>query len=180
MYFLTSERVGFRHWREDDLELAMALWGDPEVTRFIDARTPLQPEQVRARLLDEMTRQQQHGIQYWAIFLRSNHRHIGCCGLREKQPAEGVLEFGVHLRHDFWGKGLASEAGRAAVAYAFERCSATQLFAGHHPQNLGSRRMLLKLGFRHVGDEFYPPTGLEHPSYLFSPDSARSSTHADR
>ncbi len=180
MYFLTSERVGFRHWREDDLELAMALWGNPEVTRLIDARTPLQPEQVRARLAEEITRRQRHGIQYWPIFLRTTGEHLGCCGLREKQPAAGVLEFGVHLRREAWGKGLASEAGRAAIAWGFRDGAARQLFAGHHPENDGSRRMLLKLGFRHTGDEFYPPTGLQHPSYLLTPAAAQPSPHATR
>jgi hypothetical protein len=39
VWFLTSERLRFRTWRPGDVELAMALWGDPEVTRFI-AVTP--------------------------------------------------------------------------------------------------------------------------------------------
>lgn len=180
MYFLTSERIGFRHWREDDLDLALGLWGDPEVTRLVDARTPLQPGQVRARLADEIARRRRYGIQYWPIFLRANGEHLGCCGLREKYPAERVLEFGVHLRRAAWGKGLASEAGRAAIAWAFREGGAAQLFAGHHPENHGSRRMLLKLGFRHVGDEFYPPTGLQHPSYLLTPAGARPASHATR
>ena len=180
MYFLTSERLGFRHWREDDFELAMALWGDPAVTQFIDARTPLQPDQVQAKLADEITRQQRHGIQYWPIFLRMDGRHVGCCGLREKEPAKGILEFGVHLRRDFWGMGLASEAGRAAITCAFEHGIAHQLFAGHHPQNHGSCQMLLKLGFRHLGDEYYAPTGLLHPSYLLASAPTSAPTHANQ
>jgi ribosomal-protein-alanine N-acetyltransferase len=39
------------------------------------------------------------------------------------------------------------------------------LFAGHHPQNEGSRRVLDKLGFRFMGTTYYPPTGLQHLSY---------------
>ncbi len=34
-YFLTSERLGFRTWRPDDIDSAVALWGDPHVSRFI-------------------------------------------------------------------------------------------------------------------------------------------------
>ncbi len=42
-YFLRSKRLGFRRWIEDDLDLALGLWGDPTVTRLIDRRglTPL-------------------------------------------------------------------------------------------------------------------------------------------
>jgi RimJ/RimL family protein N-acetyltransferase len=179
MYFLTSERVGFRHWRKDDIELAIALWGDPEVTRFIDARTPLQIEQIRGKLADELARQERFGFQYWPIFLRSNAEYVGCCGLREKQADDGIMEFGVHLRRCHWGKGLASEAARTVIEHAFQCCGARQLFAGHHPQNQASGRMLRKLGFRLIGHEFYPPTGLNHPSYLLSPDSAPRPMHAN-
>jgi len=51
-YFLRSERLGFRLWREQDLPLAIGLWGDPEVTKFIDVRGKLSGEQVN-ELLDK-------------------------------------------------------------------------------------------------------------------------------
>jgi RimJ/RimL family protein N-acetyltransferase len=52
------------------------------------------------------------------------------------------------------------------ISYAFETIGAKALFAGHHPENAASRRVLAKLGFRHTHDELYAPTGLLHPSYL--------------
>jgi RimJ/RimL family protein N-acetyltransferase len=52
--------------------------------------------------------------------------------------------------------------------YAFERLDAAGLFAGHHPANEPSRRVLIKSGFRYTHDELYPPTGLKHPSYRMS------------
>jgi RimJ/RimL family protein N-acetyltransferase len=64
-----------------------------------------------------------------------------------------------------WGRGLATEAGRAVARFAFDDLGATALFAGHHPDNGASRKVLLKLGFVHTHDELYPPTGLLHPSY---------------
>jgi RimJ/RimL family protein N-acetyltransferase len=47
--------------------------------------------------------------------------------------------------------------------------AASALFAGHHPANRSSRDLLLKLGFRYTHDEYYAPTGLQHPSYLLRP-----------
>ena len=52
------------------------------------------------------------------------------------------------------------------MAYAFVSLKVAGLFAGHNPENLGSRNLLTKLGFNYTHDEFYKPTGLEHPSYL--------------
>ena len=49
--------------------------------------------------------------------------------------------------------------------------NAKGLFAGHNPKNVASRKILLeKLGFAYVGDVFYPPTGMNHPSYSYRPD----------
>ena len=43
--------------------------------------------------------------------------------------------------------------------------NATAIFAGHNPKNTASCYVLEKLGFQYIGDEYYEPTGLYHPSY---------------
>ncbi|MEZ4449017.1 MAG: GNAT family N-acetyltransferase [Nannocystaceae bacterium] len=163
-----TERLWFRRWTEDDLERARGLWGDPRVTARI-ARGPLDEAAIRERLAAEIACERAHGVQYWPIFLRSTGAHAGCCGLRPRDGAPDaggrVFELGFHLRADHWGLGLATEAARATLDLAFGPLGAAALFAGHHPENDGSRRTLEKLGFRRSGVERYPATGLLHPSY---------------
>lgn len=163
-YFLKTARVGFRCWRRDDLSLAMALWGDPAVTKYLGG--PFSPEQVGQRLETEITNMETYGIQYWPIFLLSGLEHVGCCGLRPRKPEESIYELGVHLRKPYWGMRLADEAATAVVKYAFQTLKARELFAGHHPDNAASRRMLEKSGFVYSHDELYPPTGEMHPGYV--------------
>jgi RimJ/RimL family protein N-acetyltransferase len=87
-----------------------------------------------------------------------------------------MLEIGFYIRSNHWRKGYASEAARAVMDYAFESLKVAGLFAGHNPKNFGSRNLLIKLGFKYTHDEFYEPTGLEHPSYLLkAEDYAKSS-----
>jgi RimJ/RimL family protein N-acetyltransferase len=170
-YFLRTERLGFRCWSPGDLALAMGLWSDPLVTRRIDSRGRLPAAAVAERLQAEITMNEQHGIQYWPIFALATDEHVGCCGLRPYDPLERIHEFGVHIRSACWGRGYAHEASRAVIDHAFDHLGARGLFAGHHPGNDASRRLLEKLGFRHTHDEFYPPTGLLHPSYSLAPDA---------
>ncbi len=164
-YFLRTTRLGFRLWRLDDLPLALGLWGNPEVTRLFDARGRLSDDEVRERLEREMALQAAHGVQYWPIFRLADGAPAGCCGLRPYRPTDGWWEFGVHLRPEFWGQGFASEAGAAVIEFAFRQLRVGGLFAGHHPANERSRQLLQRLGFRYTCDEFYAPTGLQHPSY---------------
>ncbi len=162
-YFLRTSRLGFRIWTEADLDLALGLWGDAEVTRLIGG--PFSREQVRRRLEQEIINQETYGIQYWPLFFLTDHAHAGCCGLRPYRREPHVYELGFHIRRVYWGQGLAAEAGQAVITFAFERLGAASLFAGHHPDNAASRRVLIKLGFRYTHDEIYAPTGLDHPSY---------------
>lgn len=164
-YFLTTERLGFRTWSRDDLELARGLWGDPDVTRMIGG--PFADDEVSRRLEKEIATQESAGVQYWPCFLLGSGEHVGCCGLRPHRE-DGVLELGFHLRKNQWGRGLATEAAQAVVRYAFDRLGVRRLFAGHHPDNAVSRQVLEKAGFRYSHHEFHAPTGLEHPSYRLS------------
>jgi ribosomal-protein-alanine N-acetyltransferase len=168
-YFLQSPRLGFRQWSHADLHLAQALWGAPEVTRFIGG--PLSPEKIQERLCAEMEISSLHAVQYWPIFLLESHEHAGCAGLRPYRLEDRIFELGVHLRRPYWGRGLAEEAARAVINFAFEHTGAKALFAGHHPANSASQHLILKLGFRRTHEEFYSPTGFNHPSYLLESSS---------
>ena len=164
-YFIRTARLGFRRWREDDLPLALTLWGDYEVTKAIDARGKLSEDQVRERLDQELVTEKEYKIQYWPIFLLENDEHVGCCGLRPYDLSEQVYEIGFHICSPHWRHGYAYEAAQATIDYAFTKLKAGSLFAGHNPKNGSSRRLLEKLRFQYTHDEYYPPTGLNHPSY---------------
>ncbi len=142
----------------------MELWGDPEVTALIGG--PFTPEMVRARLAKEIAQMREYGVQYWPVFLLDGNQHVGCAGLRPHRVEERLYELGFHLGRAFWGRGLAKEAARAVIDYAFGTLGAEALFAGHHPSNDASRRLLLRLGFVRTHEELYPPTGRMHPSFL--------------
>ena len=155
-----TERLFFRRWSAEDLPFATLLWGDPRVTALTGG--PFGADRVGA-LLDA---QLAAGLQYWPIFLRAGGDLAGCCGLRPYPRRAATLELGFHLRPGHWGKGLATEAARAVIGFAFTRAGAAALFAGHHPDNAASARTLQRLGFRYTHDELYPATGRQHPSYL--------------
>jgi RimJ/RimL family protein N-acetyltransferase len=162
-YFLRTERLGFRYWTSEDLPSARELWGDLEVTRFFGG--PFFDAEIAERLQRELNRLETYGFQYWPIFRLSDNEHVGCCGLRPYRPEQQMPELGFHLRPKHWGQGLAVEAARAVIAYAFGSIGAKSLSAGHHPQNLASKKVLEKLGFRYTHEEFFPILGMDIPYY---------------
>ena len=166
-YFLKSPRLGFRTWTMEDTSLALSLWGNLEVTRTFGG--PFTESQIYERLAREIADQLTYKLQYWPAFLLENDAFAGCCGLRPYKTGKQIFELGFHFLPQFWGKGLATEAAQTVIAYAFGPLKLKGLFAGHHPENAASKRVLEKLGFRYTHDELYAPTGLMNPSYFLAP-----------
>jgi ribosomal-protein-alanine N-acetyltransferase len=163
-YFLLTDRLGFGQWSEGDLPLALELWGDPGVSSLIGG--PFTDREIDARLARERTMLIDHQVQYWPVFLLQSDDFVGCAGLRPYQLDGRIFEMGVHLRKSYQGHGFAQEAARAVIKFAFETLQIRGLFAGHHPKNASSKRLIEKLGFSFTHEEFYAPTGANHLSYL--------------
>src|SRR5262249_20342387 len=144
------------------------LWGDPEVMTFLGGA--LSDERVQEKMRAEMTCQEKHGVQYWPIFEMETGEFVGCCGLRPwaYTPPAGH-ELGFHLIKAKWAQGYGFEIAQGVVKHGFENLRLSMLRSGHHPENVNSRKILLKLGFEFVEDVFYKPTGLMHPTYKLSP-----------
>ena len=173
-FFLNTVRLGFSVWSEKDISDALELWGNPEVTKFIVAEGKMSKAQVQQRLRKEIETYNNANIQYWPIYLIETNQNVGCCGLRPYDPKSNTLEIGIHLKEAYWGNGFAMEACTKVIEYAFKDLRVNALFAGHNPKNIASAQLLKKLGFTYTHDEFYPPTGLHHPSYLITKESYMS------
>ncbi len=164
-YFLKSERIGFSNWKSDDTDLAILLWGQPEVTKYISATGIFTDEQIKNRLKTEIENYQKYKVQYFPIFSLKTDELIGCCGLRPYKNTDKIYELGFHLRKEHWRKGYGFEAALKMIEYAFDTLCAKEIKAGHNPNNIASKKLLAKLGFQYECNEFYEPTGLYHPLY---------------
>ena len=161
-------RLVARPWQIEDLPVAMELWGDPAVTALIDSRGKLTEAEVQEKLYAEIAREKSCGVQYWALFDHRNGDFVGCGGLRPwaYTPDEADFEVGFHLVKRCWGKGFGTEAALGALEYAWTKLELSKVYAGHHPDNRASAKILKRVGFEYLEDVFYKPTGLMHPSYV--------------
>jgi [ribosomal protein S5]-alanine N-acetyltransferase len=69
---------------------------------------------------------------------------------------DDVLELGYWIDRAFWGRGLATEAAGRVLDWARQTLHEDSFIAGHFADNPASARVLIKLGFRHVGDADMP------------------------
>jgi RimJ/RimL family protein N-acetyltransferase len=161
-----TDRLVLRPVHRDDVERLWAIHGDPETNRY----NPAGPLPSRAAA-EELLRQweshwQEHDFGYWAIATREQPSTvIGFGGLRLRYFRDAErLNLYFRLATSTWGKGYATEMGRAAVALAFDRLRHDAVFATTRPANQPSIAALGRLGFQQDG-EVADDRGL--PSYVY-------------
>lgn len=165
-YILKSKRIGFSTWEFSDIDLANSLWSDEKVTSLIGG--PFSNTLILQRLKNEVTNYDKYKVQYFTIFDLVDETFIGCAGLRPIiEQGITIYECGVHLLTHAQGKGFGSEALTKAIAYGYN-LGISEIYAGHNPKNTASKKMLLKIGFKYLKDNYYKPTGLMHPWYVIS------------
>jgi RimJ/RimL family protein N-acetyltransferase len=153
---LQTGRLLLRSHRPDDLDACAALWADPRVTRHIQGR-PQTREEVWARLLRYAGHWAWLGYGYWAV--EEGGRFIGELGFadfqRAMEPPLGVPELGWALSPAVWGKGYATEALTAALAWADVNLAAVETACIVAPENAASLRVAEKLGYREAARTTY-------------------------
>jgi ribosomal-protein-alanine N-acetyltransferase len=87
-----------------------------------------------------------------ATVFKPEGRYIGRCGLyprrdEDNQVIPGEARLAFYLARPYWGRGLATEAGRAFVEYGFRHLGLSRIEAGVNAKNLASNRVIEKLGF---------------------------------
>jgi RimJ/RimL family protein N-acetyltransferase len=155
---LETARLRLRRFSADDVDRLVELDSDPEVMRYITfgAPTPRQSyvDTYLPRWVEIYARQP--GCGYFAAERRDTGAFIGWFHLRDDRLEADYLELGYRLRRDAWGRGYATEGGRALVGHAFDTVGAGQLSARTLERNLASQRVMQKCGFRFAGRFEYP------------------------
>lgn len=93
------------------------------------------------------------------IIYKPDNLLIGSCGYKGKPSPEGMVEIGYEIKVSHRGKGLATEAARALVDFAFNDPTVTLVIAHTLPQGSASTSVLSKLGFKCVGTDDDPDEG---------------------
>ena len=86
------------------------------------------------------------GLMWWALEHRLTGKMIGRCQLAAYDPDDAHAELSYALHSRFWGQGLMTEAARAVLRYGFEELKLNRVSAQVFTDNIGSIRLLEKLG----------------------------------
>jgi RimJ/RimL family protein N-acetyltransferase len=134
-----------------DLDAMTSLLGDPDVM-WVNPR-PFTRDEVRRWIENSMRLYRERGFGMWLLSLTETGEFVGECGL-VPQEVEGTTQIEVAYRilPAFQGRGLATEAARAALGFAHAVIELDRVVAMIDPRNVASQRVAAKLGLTYASD----------------------------
>ncbi len=97
----------------------------------------------------------QYGYARMALVVKATNEVIGFSGLKHL-PVLGAPDLGYRFLPDYWGQGLATEAGKAILDWGFKTFEFDKIVAFSFAFNFGSLGVLRKLGFNYLKHDHYP------------------------
>jgi RimJ/RimL family protein N-acetyltransferase len=146
---LTTARLVLRPFVRDDLAELVAIHAE-ESFWWYPLRGAMTTEETAAFLMRTMARYEADGFGIEAVIDRSSGAMIGWAGLAVPHFLPEVLpavEVGWRLSGPYRGRGLATEAGRAAVDWGFAEGGLRRIVSIYEPENVASGRVMEHLGF---------------------------------
>ncbi|WP_046243892.1 GNAT family N-acetyltransferase [Hymenobacter terrenus] len=148
---IETSRLLLRGYRVDDYEPWIAMWQHPDYHRYLSPE-PLPAEEVWKTLLRSVGHWFLMGYGFWAVEEKATGQFIGSIGFadlkRDIEPAIGdAPEIGWVLAPGTHGKGYASEAVAAAIAWGEAHFGSVRTVCIIHPENEPSLRIAAKFGY---------------------------------
>lgn len=165
MVALATSRLNLRRLTGADLDAVSALNADPDVMRYFPSC--LTAEQSAAFIERVDSSFDTDGIGWFAVEWRDTREFAGCVGLLVasfEAAFTPCVEVGWRICRRFWGCGVATEAARAVVRWAFDEKQLPEVVSFTYVNNVASRRVMEKLGMSRdpLGDFEHPRLPVGH------------------
>jgi RimJ/RimL family protein N-acetyltransferase len=142
---LETERLGLDQWQSGDWTEFRPIATDPEVMRYTTGGIPWSDETIRSFVDRQIKMYRDRGFCRWKLMEKQSGSLIGFCGVGTWRD-NPELEIGWWLGRRYWGRGLATEAARAALRDVFERIKLERVISVAMTENVRSTRIMEKLG----------------------------------
>ncbi|MRX68114.1 Protein N-acetyltransferase, RimJ/RimL family [Flavobacterium resistens] len=151
---IETERLILREFLLSDADGMFELDSNPNVHLFLDNNPVKHLEQSIEYIHFAQKQYKDFGTGRYAVILKETNEFIGWSGIKfitdEINGYKNFYEIGYRFIEKHWGKGYATEAGKAFVDYAFNEMKVKALYAYADAGNENSRRILEKLGLQFV------------------------------
>lgn len=156
---IETDRLLLRELLFSDVDGLFELESNPNVHLFVGNKPVTHIDECRAYVEFIHQQYKDFGTGRWAVILKETNEFLGWSGIKfitnEINNHKDFYEIGYRFIEKHWGKGYATEAGKAFIDYAFNVMKVDALYAYADAGNENSRKILEKLGLRYVNSFEY-------------------------
>lgn len=151
---LETERLKLEPFQAAHYDGLRAMESDPDIMRYISNGVVKTPEETWESITRVQQRWEKYGFSWWTIREKVYGQVVGAVCLQHLANIEGApLEIGWRLIAEHHGKGYASEAAQAVIAFAKQQIGAHYLVAVADPENHASQRVMQRIGMTYKAIE---------------------------
>lgn len=161
-FYLETERLILREFRESETEGIFELDSNPEVHKYLGKNPITTYKQAKDIITFFEEQYKERGIGRFAAFEKASGDFIGWSGLKlnqgEKESLNGFTNFidiGYRFIPRFWGMGYASEAAFACLDFGFKEMNYDIIYGAADVENIGSNKILQKIGLQFINQFGY-------------------------
>jgi ribosomal-protein-alanine N-acetyltransferase len=163
---LETSRLVIRTFNPGDAHAWVAMLSDGEVRRFLPPGPAPTMETFERAIESRHSMEREIGYAMWAVDDRSSGEFVGQCGIRPAnsmdENAGSEIDLAYHFARTSWGKGYATESAAAVLGYGLGPLGLDSIMAVVVPENVGSWRVMEKIGMRYEGlADYYGLEGLK-------------------
>lgn len=148
-FHIETDRLILREIRMSDLQGLFELDSNIQVHKYL-GKNPISNLDESKSIITYIQKQyEKDGIGRWAIIHKNTNEFVGWAGLKYEKEVRVEMEYydlGYRLRQKFWGKGIGTEAAIESIKYGFQTYGLKEIYAGAHVNNIGSNKILQKVG----------------------------------
>ena len=164
---LRTERLILRPFTEADAPAFHALVSDPQVLRYTGENPVASVEEALEVLRTRPLRDYAvHGFGRMACVLQETNELIGFCGLKRLEMFNNEVDMGYRFVPGYWGLGIASESAAALYAHGKTELKLSRIVGLVIPENIGSVRVLEKLGMQREKAVRFPGADCDFDLYV--------------
>ena len=165
---IETDRMILRKFSIDDYQSVYEFGSNVEVQKYTGDEILTSPNQAKAIIKEVLfSDYKKYGYGRLAAIFKPENKIIGFAGLKYL-PEFKESDIGFRFLPEYWGKGIATEASLAIIRYGFEVLKLDNIIGIADPINIGSCRVLEKIGLKFYKLDTYDEDNKKYNWYQLS------------
>ena len=174
---IETDRLILKEFDIDDYKSVFEFGSNKEVQKYTGDKIIESLDDAKRLIINVWYEDyKKYGYGRWAVIYKPENKIIGFAGLKYLPEFEAT-DIGFRFLPEYWNKGIATEASKEILKYGFEKLGLTKIIGTAIAENIGSCKVLEKIGLKFYKIDEYDGDGQEYNWYEINSSINKGNSH---